>query len=448
MFKRKIMDELIKWKNGSGKKKALLIKGMRQVGKTYIAKAFAEENYENVAYINFKDNESAKRIFDDDFVVDRIILNLSALLIGTHFVPYKTIIIFDEIQECSNARASLKAFMLDGRFDIICTGSLLGIKGYNKKKNRGVPVGFEHVIYMKPMDFEEFLWAKGVKVEVLNEVKLCFEEIRPVPETIHNLMLRYFREYMCVGGMPYVVDRFLSENDMNIVLEEQRDILEEFKDDFGKHLDENENEETDSQLLGRINRVFDSIPSQLAKENKKFMYSKLEKKGRSDSYQSAIQWLYDVGLINICYNMSNLSLPLEGNKTEDIFKIYVQDTGLFVAMLEEGSTFKILNGELGLYKGAIYENIIADSFSKNGRSLYYYHKDSGLEIDFISSINGELTLIEVKAKSGNTKSADTVLKNKEQYGINKLIKFSSNNVGRDGEKITFPYYMVYLLGKK
>ena len=197
-------------------------------------------------------------------------------------------------------------------------------------------------------------------------------------------MLRYFREYMCVGGMPYVVDRFLSTNDMNVVLEEQRDILEEFKDDFGKHLDENEKEETDLVLLGRINRVFDSIPAQLAKENKKFTYAALEKKGRSENYQAAIQWLYDAGIINICYNLSNLSLPLEGNKVDNIFKIYMQDTGLFVAMLEEGSAGRILSGELGMYKGAIYENIVADAFSKSGRSLFYFHKESGLEIDFIS----------------------------------------------------------------
>ncbi len=232
--------------------------------------------YENVVYINFKDNESAKKIFDGDFVVDRMTLDISAMIPGIHFVPEKTVIIFDEVQECANARASIKAFMLDGRYDIICTGSLLGIKGYNRKKNRGVPTGFEHILYMKPMDFEEFLWAKGISEEVLEEIRNCLIRRKPVSETIHTSMLRYFREYMCVGGMPYVVDRFLATNDMNVVREEQIDILEEFKDDFGKHLDENEKEEIDPTLLGRINRVFDSIPSQLAKENKKFMYAMLD----------------------------------------------------------------------------------------------------------------------------------------------------------------------------
>ncbi len=445
MFKRKITDEIYKWKNSTGKKKALVIKGMRQIGKTFIVKVFAEENYENVVYINFKDNETAKRIFEGDFIVDRMTLDISALIPGIHFVPYKTVILFDEVQECANARASIKAFMLDGRYDIICTGSLLGIKGYNRKKNRGVPTGFEHIIYMKPMDFEEFLWAKGISEEVLNEMRDCFIKHRSVSETIHTAMLRYFREYMCVGGMPYVVDRFLTTNDMNVVREEQIDILEEFKDDFGKHLDENEKEEIDLTLLGRINRVFDSIPSQLAKENKKFTYSMLEKKGRSENYQAAIQWLYDAGIINICYNLSNLSLPLEGNKIDNIFKIYMQDSGLFVAMLEEGSAGKILSGDMGMYKGAIYENIVADAFSKNGRNLYYYHKDSGLEIDFISTIDGEISLVEVKATTGNAKSANTILKNKEQYGVNRCIKLSGNNVGQEGAKLTVPYYMVFLL---
>lgn len=445
MFKRKIMDSLISWKNDTGKKKALVIKGMRQIGKTYIVCQFAKENYENVVYVNFKDNVSAKKIFDGDFIINRITLDLSAIIPDAHFVPNKTIIIFDEVQECANARASIKAFMQDGRYDIVCTGSLLGIKGYNRKNSRGIPTGFEKIIYMKPMDFEEFLWAKNVDTALIDEIKRCFNEKCPVSDTIHQAMLRHFREYICVGGLPYIVDRFISTNDMNIVYEEQRDLIEEYKDDFGKHLDENENETIDLALLGRINRVFDSIPAQLAKENKKFTYSLLEKKGRSDTYQAAIQWLYDAGIVSICYNLSNLSFPLEGNKIDNIFKIYMQDSGLFVAMLEQGSAGKILSGDMGMYKGAIYENIIADCFSKQGRELYYYHKDSGLEIDFVTKCFDEISLVEVKAKNGNTKSANTILKNKNQYGVNLCVKLSENNIGVEGEKLTLPYYMAFLL---
>lgn len=445
MFRRKITEEMYAWKNSTGKKKALVIKGLRQIGKTYSVKDFCDKNYENVIYINFKDNSSVKKIFEGDFSVDKITLDITALIPGAHFVPGKTVIIYDEIQECANARASIKAFMLDGRYDIICTGSLLGIKGYNKKIGKGIPTGFEHIVYMKPMDFEEFLWAKGVNDDIINELRRCLNEKIPVSQGIHTAMIRYFREYICVGGLPYIVDRFISTNDMNIVRSEQLDIIDEYKDDFGKHLDENENEEVDLTLLGRINRVFNSIPAQLAKENKKFFYSELERKARSENYLSAIQWLEDAGLINSCFNLSNLSLPLECNKIDNIFKIYMADTGLFIAMLEEGTAAGILTGNLGMFKGAIYENIIADLFTKHGRSLYYYSKDSGLKIDFVTVLNGKSILLEVKSKNGNTKSADTIIKNKEKYNVDLCIKMGECNIGFEKNKLIIPSYMGFLL---
>ena len=444
MFKRKIIREFEDWKNSTGKKKALVVKGLRQIGKTYSVCEFAKANYENIVYVNFKENESAKKIFDSDLDVARIIMDLSAILPNTHFIEGKTVIIFDEIQECSNARASIKPFCEDGRFDIIATGSLLGIKGYNKKKGKGVPTGFERIIYMKPMDFEEFLWAKGIGVDVIQNLKECFDNKKTVSEVTHQAMLRYFKEYICVGGLPYVVDRFISTNDMNIVRQEQHDIIEEYKDDFGKHLDENENEETDLVLLGRINRVFESVPSQLAKENKKFVFSALEKKGRAEKYLPAIQWLSDFGIINLCYNLSNISDPLEGNKVDNIFKVYMQDSGLFVSMLDRDSAAKILSGDLGFYKGAIFENIIADCFSKQDRKLYYFHKDSGLEIDFVTKVKDDISLVEVKATTGNTKSANTILKN-PQYEVNVCYKLSENNIGIADKKITIPYYMAMFL---
>lgn len=444
MFKRKIISEFEDWKNSNGRKKALVVKGLRQIGKTFSVKEFAKVNYKNVVYINFKENESAKKIFDSDLNVNRIIIDLSALIPNSHFEEGNTVIIFDEIQECANARSSIKPFCEDGRFDIIATGSLLGIKGYNKKKSKGVPTGFERIVYMKPMDFEEFLWAKGIGEDVVNYLRECFETKTPVSEATHLAMLRYFKEYICVGGLPYIVDRFISTNNMNIVWQEQRDIIEEYKDDFGKHLDENENEEIDLALLGRINRVFDSIPAQLAKENKKFVFSALEKKGRSEKYFPAIQWLCDFGIINLCYNLNNISEPLEGNKIDNIFKIYIQDSGLFVSMLDRDCASKILSGQLGLYKGSIFENIIADSFSKQDKKLYYFHKDSGLEIDFVSKIKDEISLVEVKATTGNTKSANTVLKN-PQYDVNICYKLSENNIGVVDNKITIPYYMAFLL---
>lgn len=444
MFKRKINDELIKWKN-SDNKKALVIKGLRQVGKTFSVLNFAKENYGNVVYVNFKDNESAKKIFDGDLIVDRMTIDLSALLPNIRFVPNKTIIIFDEVQECANARASLKPFVLDGRYDVVATGSLLGIKGYNLKRGKGVPTGYEKIIYMEPMDFEEFLWAKGIDIRVLDVLKDSYNKLMPISETTHKMMLRYFNEYICVGGMPRVVDIFIKTNDLNAVYDEQHDLIEEYKDDFGKHLDEDENEVTNKTLLGRINRVFDSLPSQLAKENKKFTYASLSNHARSSDYQAAIQWLCDFGLVVPCYNLSTIDRPLEGYKMDGCFKLYFKDSGLFVSLLERGTTYKILNGELNIYKGAIYENIIGEAFSKNKKNLYYFHKDSGLEIDFVSVIDDLTTLIEVKAKNGNSKSAKTVLANKEKYKADQLIKFGEYNIGKNGNIITLPYYLVFLI---
>ena len=444
MFKRKITDEMLAWKN-TPNKKALIVKGLRQVGKTTSVRAFAQQNYENVVYVNFKSNNSAKRIFDDDLVINRITTDLSALLPDARFVPYKTVIIFDEIQECANARSSIKAFVEDGRYDVIGTGSLLGIKGYNKKKSKGVPVGFEKTIYMKPMDFEEFLWAKGIQQNVIDYLKDSYRSLTRISETTHRAMIRYFKEYICVGGMPRVVNVFVTSNDMNAVYDEQRDLIEEYKDDFGKHLDENEQEETNMVLLTRINNVFDSIPAQLAKENKKFVFSAMSKKGRSSEYMPAIQWLKDYGLINFCYNLSTIDRPLEGYKIDNIFKLYFVDSGLFISMLERGTASKILNDNLNIYKGAIYENIIADAFSKNGISLYCFHKESGLEIDFVSVINDLLSIVEVKARTGNSKSAKTVLNDKTRYNADNMIKLGEYNIGVKGNMITLPFYLSFLL---
>ena len=444
MFKRKITDEMLAWKH-TPNKKALIVKGLRQVGKTTSVRAFAQQNYENVVYVNFKSNNSAKRIFDDDLVINRITTDLSALLPDARFVPYKTVIIFDEIQECANARSSIKAFVEDGRYDVIGTGSLLGIKGYNKKKSKGVPVGFEKTIYMKPMDFEEFLWAKGIQQTVIDYLKDSYRSLTRISETTHRAMIRYFKEYICVGGMPRVVNVFVTSNDMNAVYDEQRDLIEEYKDDFGKHLDENEQEETNMVLLTRINNVFDSIPAQLAKENKKFVFSAMSKKGRSSEYMPAIQWLKDYGLINFCYNLSMIDRPLEGYKIDNIFKLYFVDSGLFISMLERGTASKILNDNLNIYKGAIYENIIADAFSKNGISLYYFHKESGLEIDFVSVINDLLSIVEVKARTGNSKSAKTVLNDKTRYNADNMIKLGEYNIGVKGNMITLPFYLSFLL---
>ena len=446
-FKRKITSEMQLWKESLRiKKKALVIKGLRQIGKSYIVNQFANENYNHVIKIDFKKESNLKVCFDSDLSIDRLITNISANKPGALFVPGKTVLIFDEIQECSAARASIKFFMEDGRFDVIATGSLLGIKGYNSKYSGGVSVGFEHTVFMKAMDFEEFLWALGISEETIDYVKDCYQNKAQVSPAVHQAFTRYFREYICVGGLPEVVKRFVETKDMNQVRREQRDLLEEYRDDFGKHLDENEQEKVDGKLLAQINKVFDSLPSQLSKENKKFMVSKIDKKGSLEQYSSAIQWLVDYGLIERSYNLSVPEFPLEGNKVPDVFKLFFTDTGLLIASLDEGTAGHVLSGELGIYKGAIYEQSFADAYLKNHKKLYYYSKESGLEIDFVTQNNGEVILIEVKAKDGRTKAGTEVLTHKEKYkDVVKMIRLKDTNDGSLNNIDTFPAYMSFLV---
>ena len=441
MFRRKIFDALSEWKNsGMCRKKAAVIKGLRQVGKTFVVKEFARTNYQNTVYIDFKKTVSAKTAFDGDIDVDGITMRLTAVLPDAKFISGKTVLVFDEIQECARARFSIKSFIEDGRYDVIATGSLLGLRGYNRK-DRDIPVGFEHTIRMYPLDFEEFLWARGIPPQVMDYVKECFNARKAVDEPIHSAMLSHFREYICVGGMPAVVSTFIQRNDMNAVRTEQRDLIEQYRDDFGKYLDQNENEVTDVEMLSRINQVFDSIPSQLSKENKKFQYSVLSKNARGKTYSAAIQWLVDYGLVNKSYNLKSLELPLNGNKDDSVFKIYLTDAGLLMSMLDRGVYSEILSGDLYMYKGAVFENVVSDILSKNGVKLYYYRKDSGLEIDFISVYERKACLIEVKSNTGNTKSAKTLLKEKDSYSVEICFRFGAYNVGYMNGILTLPVYM-------
>lgn len=445
MFKRKIEVEFDLWFDSLKiKKKALVIRGARQVGKTTLALAYAKKKFTNVVYLDFKKEDELKKIFENTFSVDNIIILLSAYKYQEKFIPNKTVLIFDEIQECANARMAIKYFMLDGRYDIIATGSLLRIRGYNQKMSNGVPTGFEWFCYMKSLDFEEYLMAKGISQEVLELLKTSFINKIPINSSLHVKMLEYFNEYLVIGGMPEVVDTYFKTKRLELVKRIKINILEEYKDDFGKHLNSLEKEYQDTKELTKILEVYNSIPNQLAKENKKFQYSVIEKNARSKDYRDAITYLEDAGIITLCYNLSNLDLPLEGNKIIDQFKIYVNDTGLFVAMLEEDAIYNILTGNLGIYKGAIYENIVADSFIKNNKKLYYFSKSSGLEIDFIIKINGEIIPVEVKARSGRTKSLKEIINN-DKYLTKKGIKLTSNNISIVDNIINYPYYLVFLI---
>lgn len=436
MLKRKIENELLDWKN-TDNKKPLIIKGCRQCGKTFIVKEFAKKKYENVIYINFIESPEYASVFEGSLEVDNLVMLLSALVGDkAKLVPYKTVIIFDEIQDCPEARTSLKFFKEDGRYDIIGTGSLLGVKGYGKTP-RSIPVGSEKRIEMYPLDFEEFLWANGISEQIIDSLKKYLQEEKPVPQALHDRMWNLFLQYAVVGGMPEAVQRFVDTKDMSEVLSIQSDIVSSYKDDMIKYASKKDKP--------NIRECFESIPNQLSKENKKFQYSVVKKGATASKYEGSLQWIEDAGIVSRCYNLSITELPLKGNKIDNIFKVYMCDMGLFVSMLEPGTQYDILKGNLYGYKGAIFENLVADIFNKMGRELYYFHKDSGLEIDFIIKYKGESTLIEFKAENGNAKSVKTILKHEEKYHVKNAIKLGHYNIGRNEKVLTLPSYMAFLL---
>jgi len=436
VLKRKIEQSLLEWKN-TPNHNPLIIKGCRQCGKTFSVMNFAKMNYKNVVYLNFFENPDYASVFSGSLEIDNIVMMLSALLgSAAIFEEGETVLVLDEIQDCPEARTALKFFQIDGRYDVIGTGSLLGVKGYGKEP-RSIPVGFETVMDMYPLDFEEFLWANGISAPIIEMLNKSLDAEKPVPEALHNRMKQLLLQYAVVGGMPDVVQTFVVTKQMDEVLRIQRDIVRSYEDDMVKY--------AEKKNKSRIKECFQSIPKQLSKENKKFQYSVVKKGSTASKYIGSLQWIEDAGIISRCYNLSITELPLDGNAEEDVFKVYMRDCGLFVSMLEDGTQYDILQGNLYGYKGAIFENLIADIFVKMGRKLYYFHKDSGLEVDFVIRYRGECTLIEVKAVTGNAKSMKTILRHPEKYHVRSAIKLGDYNVGRSDQILTLPLYMAFLL---
>ena len=437
MLQRKIERMLMDWKN-TPDHKPLIVKGCRQCGKTYSVLDFAKKNYEHVVYLNFYVNPQYASVFSGSLEVDHITMLLSALMgRDAIFEAGKTILVLDEIQDCPDARTALKFFKLDGRYDVIGTGSLLGVKGYGNKEPKSIPVGYETVIEMSPLDFEEFLWANGISEQIIALLKTHLQEEKPVPDALHQRLRDLLLQYTVVGGMPDAVQTFVNTKRMDEVLQIQRDIVRSYEDDMVKYA-----EKKDKPI---IKECFQSIPKQLSKENKKFQYSVVKKGATASKFAGSLQWIEDAGIIARCYNLSITELPLAGNAEPDIFKVYMRDMGLFVAMLEDGTQFDILQGNLFGYKGAVFEGLVADIFTKMGRKLYYFHKDSGLEVDFVIRYKGECTLVEVKAASGNTKSTKTILRHPEKYHVTQAIKLGDYNIGRAEQMLTLPLYMAFLL---
>lgn len=434
-LQRKIDSFLSNWKKNEDRK-PLIVKGPRQIGKTESIKKFAEENYTSVIEINFVTSEKYKQITADGYTADAIIKNISLINPAHKFIPGETLIFFDEIQEFPEIATSLKFFSIDGRFDIICSGSLLGI---NYRRIESNSVGYKTDYNMYSLDFEEFLWAKGYSPEVIEDMFNHMKEQKPFSELEHSIFSSHFLDYCILGGMPSVVREFIKNNTFEGTLEIQRQLLADYKEDIRKY--------AEGMDQARIINVFNSIPAQLAKENKKFQLSKVEKNARFKDYRGCIEWLEDAGMVQLCYCLNSAELPLKGNIDIDKFKIYFCDTGLFVALLDDETQEDLrANKNMSVYKGALYESIVGEALVKAGYQLYYYRReDSTLEQDFFVRTANHLIPIEVKAKNNKSKTLSQLIKSDKYSDISYGIKFCAGNIGFENNIYTFPYYCTFLL---
>ncbi len=434
-LKRKIDKYLIEWKNDKNRL-PLIVKGARQIGKTESIENFGKNNYENVVEINFVLQKQYKNIFDDGFDVDTIIRNISLINPNFNFTTGKTLIFFDEIQDCINATTSLKSFNIDGRYDVICSGSLMGINYQEIESNS---VGNKQDYEMNSMDFEEFLWAKGYKETQIEEMYSYMLNCKPLPKVMYDVMLENFKEYMIVGGMPAIVNRFVEQKNYSGILNMQRQILLDYEEDITKYaggLDK-----------GKILNVYRKIPVFLGNENKKFQISKIEHNARNREYVGVIDWLSNAGIINISYCMETPFLPLKGNYNPDNYRLYFKDTGLLVASLDDeaGEDLRV-NKNFNTYKGALYENIIGEMLVKEGYSLYFYKNEKGtIEMDFFIRDKDSLIPIEVKASDNETLSLNKLIESDKYKDIKYGIKLCNKNIGFNGKFYTFPYFLTFLL---
>ncbi len=441
MLKREIWNTLVNWKNRDHH--PLVIKGLRQIGKTYIVKKFGEDYYESCVYIDLRANRSVHNAFNGDFNVDQMVMSISASDTTTRFLPGKTLIILDEIQDCPNARSSLKYWDLDGRYDVIATGSFLGVKGFREPYMRGIPVGYEEQETMYPLSFREFLLNTGMDEKVLDYVETSLKESTQIENTIHESMRSLYLQYLIVGGMPEAVNKFFETHDLNAVRAIQKSILKSIRDDFGRFKDMDGNDKVNEVLKLRAEACLDSMPAQLSKEYKKFQYSLVNAKGHSPEKADGLQYLVDVGLIVRSYNTLEISYPLEGVKIASEFKAFYADTGLLISQLGDDVPAKILSGDISSYKGAIAENMVASAFLSCGMKLYYYHAKSGSpELDFLFEQKGEAVIVECKATNNRATSMKFVIAHPKKYGKHPAIKYSDTNVGVGDGFTTYPLYAI------
>lgn len=444
-FKRKIDALLDDWLNKDDKSPALIV-GIRQCGKTETIQEFAKRNKLQLIELNFWTNPEFCSDFDGKLDVDTIISNISLRFPDSFIDPKKTLIFFDEIQDCPKARLSFKNFKNDGRYHVIGSGSYLGINGYVIGDVTPAPTGYESVFQMHTMDFEEFLWAMGYKEEQINLLVESFNNKTPIPPNVHELYKELFLKYACIGGFPKVIKEYLKTHKIIDAFRELNSTVFDMKTDFGRRKDKKGNPVFKKAEVSRIQSVFDLIPTFLAKENKRFIVSNVAGSKQYDK-KDAIEYLRQAHIVAKVYNVEIPSLPLIGEKIESQFKLFPEDIGIVIAMYGIDTVVAINKGDLGQGKGAIYEALVFDSLNKAGIEPYYFAKESGLEIDFVIAYNGYATLIEAKAKTGNTKSSKTVMKHPEHYGKTKLIKIGDYNISEEGDIITIPHYLTFVLGK-
>lgn len=434
-FKRKIDEFLADWKNNHSRK-PLIIKGARQIGKTESILHFAHENYENVVYINFVLDKKYTTIVNDGYDVETVVKNITLINPSTKFIPDKTLIVFDEIQEYPDIATTLKSFNLYGKYDVICSGSMLGI---NYKKIHSNSVGSKTDYEMFSMDFEEFLWAKGYEDTAINSILEHMISLTPFSETELSVYKSLFLDYCVLGGMPDVIKGYIKTGTFSQSLEIQGQIRLDYEEDVRKY--------AEGLDQAKIISVYRSIPAQLAKENKKFQFSIIDKKARSREYTGCIEWLIDAGVVTECNCLNYPELPLKGNVDNSKYKLYYPDTGLLISALDEEAQEDLrVNKNLGVYKGALYENFVAEAFVKQGLGLFYYKKDnSTLEEDFFVRSKNELIPVEVKSNNDSSKSLTALIKSDRYADIKHGIKLGDFNVGVANNIYTFPYFCAFML---
>lgn len=428
MLKRKIIKKLEAWK-GTIANKALLIKGARQVGKTTVVRQFAKANYKNFVEINFEQMPVAKQAFEGNLDARTILLNLSAMGFGP-LEPGKTLIFFDEIQSCPKARTAIKFLVEDGQYDYIESGSLLGI---NYKEVSSYPVGFEHELDMYPLDFEEFLWACNISDDVVSMLKDCYASIRPVPDFLHQQIMDRYRQYLVVGGMPEVVATYISNEDFSKTITNQKDILAGYRNDISKYAG------NDKML---VKSVFDAIPGQLSKQDKRFVLASIEKNASRRKYGAPTQWLVDAGMAYYSFNVGSFELPFPSHENMRLYKLFFVDSGLMCAMVLNGIQAKVLTGDIFVNEGALAENYVAGELAKHGVSLNYYDRKSKHELDFVFPEDDKITILEVKSgkdykKHVSLDMAQSLFSEK----INRRIVMSCNNLEVEDGVLYLPFYM-------